>query len=466
MEVIKVLYNRIWKEQKIPEDWEVGILVPLYKKGDNKECKSYRGITLLSTMLKIYERILEKRLKVITEIQLDEAQCGFRKGRGVQDNIFTLKQLIEKYTDDDNIYVAFIDIEKAFDCVPRDWIWKCLSKRGINSKLKNAIASIYRRTRNYVRVGGMQSEEFLTKEGLRQGGVLSPTLFNIVLDDILKEIKKQTRKIQIGYKNMRIVEIAESAFADDLLVYARNVNDLQVNLSIWETALKKRNMRINAEKTKVMSIGKHDRKIVTYIDGKVIEQVEIFKYLGISIHQEGKEEAEINNRIESGIKLYYAMNKAFITKREISKKAKITVFNTIFKPILTYGSESWILNNQTKSKIQALEMRYLRAVKGVTRRDRIKNEKIREELGVEPILQSIERQKLKWFGHMTRMEEERLAKRVWLARPRHKRKRGRPRKTWDSTVEESLRKRGISWNDARRMAKNKKEWSLFIYNKK
>lgn len=132
MEVLTRLFNRIWNEQKIPEEWEIGILLPIHKKGDNRVCNNYRGITLLSVMLKTYERILEKRLQSIIEIQLEEPQSGFRKGRGIQDHIFTLKQIIEK-NPNSKIHVAFIDIEKAFDSIPRNEIWNSLRKRNVDN---------------------------------------------------------------------------------------------------------------------------------------------------------------------------------------------------------------------------------------------------------------------------------------------------------------------------------------------
>ena len=96
LELLTKLFNKIWEEEKIPKDWEVGIIIPLYKKGDSKECDSYRGITLLSTVLKVYERVLEVRLRKIIENQLEESQSGFRKGRSTQDHVFTLRQIMEK----------------------------------------------------------------------------------------------------------------------------------------------------------------------------------------------------------------------------------------------------------------------------------------------------------------------------------------------------------------------------------
>lgn len=293
--------------------------------------------------------------------------------------------------------------------------------------------------------------------------MLSPTLFNIVMDDIMKEVKEKVKRLQVGYKNMEVVTIGECAFADDLAIFAKNEKDMQFNLEIWEEALRKRNLKMNLDKTRVMKIGKNTTKMTIELNGRVIEQTDVYKYLGVKIQSDGKNEAEINERLESTMKLYHALNSKFIRRREISTGTKLTVYNTIFRPILTYGSESWILTRQQKSKLQAVEMKYLRAVKGVTRRDRIRNASIREQLKVESTLEFIDRQHLKWFGHMVRMDKDRQVKRVWQARTARKRSRGRPRRKWDDMIAETLKEREMSWREGEKIAKDRKEWACVVY---
>ena len=462
IDMLTELFNRIWKEEMIPQDWEVGIILPIHKKGNNRECTNYRGITLLSVALKVYERLLEKRLRQVTDEQLAEAQSGFRKGRGVQDHIFTLKQLIEK-TKDSRFCVAFIDLEKAFDSVSREVVWNSLKKREIGTKLLNNIMSLYKNTRNYVRTRNLQSAEFCTKEGLRQGGVLSPALFNLVMDDIIKEVEEKTKKLQVGYRKMTVVTVGECAFADDLAVFAKNEVDLQYNLEMWKGALEEKNLKLNVDKTKVMSIGKNNTAVTIRLNGMTMEQTDSYRYLGVRIHRSGKNEAELNDRIENAMKVYHALNRTLIRKKEVSTGTKMTVYKTIFRPILIYGSESWVLTQQQRNKIQAVEMKFLRGVRGVTKRDRLRSEKIREDLHIEPILESIEKQQLKWFGHIVRMDETRQVKRVWQARTARRRTRGRPTKTWDNMMAVSLRGRGLNWNEAERQAKDKKMWAKVVH---
>src|SRR3978361_427810 len=107
------------------------------------------------------------------------------------------------------------------------------------------------------------------------------------------------------------------------------------------------------------------------------------------------------------MKVYHALNRTLIRKKEVYTGTKMTVYKTIFRPILIYGSESWVLTQQQRNKIQAVEMKFLRGVRDVTKRDRLRSGKIREDLHIEPILESIEKQQLKWFGHIVRIDETR-----------------------------------------------------------
>lgn len=463
IEVLTTIYNKCWEEGKVPEDWKIGIILPIFKKGDSRDCKNYRGITLLSIISKIYEQILEKRLRKIIEGQLAEQQSGFRKGRSAQDHIFTIKQIIEKTkTKNCSTYVAFLDLEKAFDRVSQKRIWESLRQRGVKQELRKAIESLYDNNKCYVRKNNLQTEKFRIEEGLRQGGVMSPALFITVMDDVIKAITSRVKKVHIGYNKLKPIGISECAFADDVMICASKEEDLRESLIIWGDELKKRNLKMNISKTKVMVIGQNNRNLNIAVNNESIEQVDQYKYLGVTIERNGNMEQEINERISSASRLYFSLS-SFMSNKAISTKTKMIVYKTVFRPILTYGSESWILTSRLHSKIQALDMKYLRRVKGISKRDRIRNDVVRQELGVESILEVVERNQLKWFGHVIRMRDERQVKNIWKAKAAKKKKRGRPTKTWNDQITAILKKREIQWNQAENLAKNKKEWAKFVY---
>ena len=238
------ILEKAWKEKQIPQDWETGVITPIFKKGDRKDCGNYRGLTLLSTALKIYEKILVSKLNKVIKNQLSDAQSGFRNGYSAQDHIFTLQQIIRKIKDQQKeVYIVFIDIEKAFDRVQRDEIWKSINIRGINNHLIAAIKSIYNRCTNYVRMHNTKSSTFTTQDGLRQGGVLSPTLFIILMDEVLKQCDKKTKKLHVGYNKLKPSCISECMFADDIALLASNEDDLKHNLEVWNEQLQKKVLR-------------------------------------------------------------------------------------------------------------------------------------------------------------------------------------------------------------------------------
>lgn len=464
LQMLLEVFNKVWAEKRIPNDWKVGIIVPIHKKGDTRNCNNYRGITLLSAAVKTYERILERRLATTIEPTLKETQSGFRKGRSIQDHIFTIRQIIHKtLLSRSRAFFAFIDLEKAFDKVRRQTVWNILEKRKVNKQLLEAIKSVYTESLNYVACKNMKSDVFETPEGLRQGGVLSPVLFCVFMDEIMKECTPKVKKLTIGYRRLAPVEISECVFADDVVIMARSECDLQKNLVFWDEALVKYGMKINSNKTKVMMVARETEEIDIKLREEKIQQVTQYKYLGVTIENSGRQETDIEERIDKTVKTYHAIRASFIKKKEISKGTKMTIFKTIFRPILTFGSESWVLNRRLESKLQAVEMKFLRSVKGVTRMDRVRNTDIREELGTSALLEFIEERQLSWWGHLQRLGENRQVKKIWEARVRIRRDRGRPAENWENAVAKIIQRRGKSLQEARALAVDRKQWTKFVH---
>jgi hypothetical protein len=143
----------------------------------------------------------------------------------------------------------------------------------------------------------------------------------------------------------------------------------------------------------------------------------------------------------------------------------MTVHQTIFRPVLTFGSESWVMTKrQKKNRMQTIEMKYHRRALGVTKRDHKRNDDIREELGIESITTTIEKNQLKWYGHLIRMAGRRQVRRIWDARINPKRARERAPESWNGTVATVIERRGLKWREARKLAQDKRSWSGFVHN--
>ena len=199
---------------------------------------------LLEHAMKIYERVLERRLRDLAEI--GDYQYGFCPGKSTTGAVFIVRQLQEKFArKKKKLYHIFVDLEKAFDRVSRDVIAWALRRKGITEGMVEAIMALYVETKSRVRTVAGTSEEFSIEVGVHQGSVLSPLLFIIVMDEATRGSRKGTPW--------------ELAYADDLVVTAETEHDAREAFERWKDAMELRGLKVNMEKTKVMITGKHAR---------------------------------------------------------------------------------------------------------------------------------------------------------------------------------------------------------------
>ena len=148
-----------WKIDEVPKQWQT--MIPINKKGDKKKCTNYRDIFLLRFPVKVYTKCLEKRCRKIVEPQLQDTQCGFRPGRSTIDQTFALQQVFLKLSEyAQELYTCFIDLEKAYDHVPRDKLWAVLLEYDVRTQLIATIKSLYKQSEICVRVDGTKAKPF------------------------------------------------------------------------------------------------------------------------------------------------------------------------------------------------------------------------------------------------------------------------------------------------------------------
>ena len=166
----------------IPDSWKKSKLRPIFKnKGDILECNNYRGIKLMSHFMKLWERIIEARLREIVKIR--DNQFGFRPGMSTTEPVFALWQLQEKCREKKkDLHMVFVDLEKAFDRIPIDLIWWCLRKKGVPEEYVQIVQDLYRSCMTQVVTQKGETEYFPIEVGLHQDPALSPPLFIIIMD--------------------------------------------------------------------------------------------------------------------------------------------------------------------------------------------------------------------------------------------------------------------------------------------
>ena len=164
--VLKKLCQRVLNEKGMPEEWKTSAIVPIFKgKGDVMGCGAYRGVKLLEHAMKIVERVIEKRIREL--VKVDDMQFGFMPGKGTTDALFILRRMQEEFRGKEKkLYMCFVDLEKAFDRVPRKVMEWALRKKSLPEVLVKAVMSLHVGSRTKVRVGSGLSEEFGVRVGM------------------------------------------------------------------------------------------------------------------------------------------------------------------------------------------------------------------------------------------------------------------------------------------------------------
>jgi hypothetical protein len=171
----------IWNKEELPQQWKESIIVPIHKKGDKTDFKYYRGISPLSTAYKILSNILLARLTPCVNEVIGDHQCGFRRSRSTTDQIFYIRQILEKKWEyNGTVHQLFIDFKKAYDSVTGEVIYNILIEFGIPKKLVRLIKMSLNETYSKVLVGELLSDKFPIQNGLKQRDALSPLLFNLL----------------------------------------------------------------------------------------------------------------------------------------------------------------------------------------------------------------------------------------------------------------------------------------------
>ena len=167
-----------------------------------------------------------------------------------------------------------------------------------------------------------------------------------------------------------------------------------------------------------------------------MKQVEKFKYFEVAFTSAGRQDEELDTRIGKAGAVMLALHHSVVMKRELSKKAKLSLLKTVFVPILTYGHESWVMTERVRSQVQASEVRFLPRTEEATLFNKVRSSEIRQSLTIETLLHRIERSQLRWFDHVNRMPQEKLPKQALLAKANESRPVGRPRTRWTDYIED------------------------------
>ena len=332
----------------VPNDWGKAIITPIPKCSSKNPYLplSYRGISLLPCISKIYTNILNIRITFYLQNMnlLADEQNGFRCNRSCEDHVFSLTTIVQNrlYHGKDT-FVAFIDFTKAFDSVDRNLLLFKLLDYNINGNIYFAIKKLYSETHNCIRVNSMYTRWFPSLYGVRQGDCLSPTLFSIFLNDLTLMINEANLGISISGRNIGIL-----LYADDIVLLAENELNVQRQLDILNTWCNKWRLNVNSTKSEIIHFRKTRKKQTKYMfkfRNNSLAMVSKYKYLGIILDEHLTYNECATTLADSAGRALGSVISKFYSFKNIGYSTFSKLYDTTVWPILDYCSSIWSFKN-------------------------------------------------------------------------------------------------------------------------
>ena len=350
------------------------------------------------------------------------------------------------------LFICFVDFEKAFDRLKWTKLLKILKEIGIDWKDRRLIKNLYMNQTAVVRTEYGDSEPGQIGRGVRQGCLLSPLLFSIYAEMMMVEAMDDVKGgVRVGGEMLTDVK-----FADDQGMVSETEEGLQNLMNALHEKGKNYDMKINVKKTKVMRVSKDKRAppLNITIEGEVVEQVKQFRYLGALISEDGTCEAEIRVRIAMA-KDAFNKKRELLTKR-MNTSLKKKVIKTVVWSTALYGSETWTLKKTDRGRLEAFEMWCWRQMEKISWRTHTTNEDVLKLVGEKrKLLNVIWQRKKKWLGHILRGES--LVKDVLEGRFDGKKGPGKPRTALLDDIKE-----GISYQELKNQARDREGWRSWM----
>ena len=433
------LCRLIWKEERVPNDWKEGVILPIYKnKGDRRCTSSYRPITLLSVPSKIVTAIILRRIQPLILSTRRPQQAGFTPKRSTSDCILALRVLAQQRREyRQPLLAAYIDLKSAFDSIDRGVLWLLLKGIGVPSKYIAILRDLYSDTYSRVRTDGKLSAAFPTTSGVRQGCVAAPNLFNTAVDFWLSNAFAKCPNLGVDYHS----RITDLSYADDVVIFASLIDTISDTLHILGEEASPLGLSINWTKTKVQSLSDFlPPQSSINVRSEQVDMVEEFLYLGSKISSDCSSSSDVERRLSLARATFGRLSRVWRSGK-IRTATKMRLLNTCVLSVLLYGSEAWTLTTSYARRIDAFHRNCLRNILGIRWYHRRTNEEVYASAGhPSPLSVTIKKGRLRLVGHIARLDNEVPAKQILLATSRSppdgwRRPRGRPRLTWSSQIE-------------------------------
>lgn len=350
-EVLRNLFEVCEQLACIPKDWQICLVVPVYKqKGDKEDIKSYRPISVTCIIRKIFEKVVVRHINKKIEKKLTPQQGGFRNKRGTYDQIFQLHEIMNQ--GNVNSKVVFMDLATAYDCIDRRILWTLLvSKYKVKLQAVRILSALFDNNKSVVLIQGERATEICNYRGLIQGSALSPCLFNAYIDTLSCELKE---KMEYGIVCRGRV-YNHLMYADDTVLMSdssKGIQELVATAGEWS---KRYGMKFNPTKCKLIA-KKNDKRRKIKLYGRTIEAVKSEPYLGITFHRNGIHwEETFDKRIIKATNRIHWLKRKGMNATGWRIRMSLAVYKAFVRPMLEYGMGLTILPKKVMQRIQKVQ---------------------------------------------------------------------------------------------------------------
>ncbi|MEZ4977665.1 MAG: reverse transcriptase family protein [Chitinophagales bacterium] len=329
------IFNAMLKFGYVPNSFGEGIIIPLLKnKDDPNKSDNYRCITLSPVISKLFEYCL--MCKFSKYLYTSDLQFGFKPNVGCNDALFTLKNVIDYFVSKGNtVNISALDISKAFDRISQYGLYTKLIERNCPRSFIDVIKNWYSKCYGYVKWESDLSMPFPIQAGVRQGGILSPVLFAVYMDDLIKDLSCCKMGCHINGKFVGCI-----LYADDILLLSISYSAMQNMLNICNDYAFKYDLKFNVLKSQFIRIGAKWKVICNnlYLNNQVLSKVEEIKYLGVYIKQGSSFKC---SNVNTRIKFYRSFNAVYSKCKSDCPEIVVTnLLKYYCVPIITYGLEA------------------------------------------------------------------------------------------------------------------------------
>ena len=449
LKLYKELFNKIFQSGEFPQKWNTSLTRLIHKGGSTLNPSNFRGISLTSNLCKLFTSILQTRISTILEKNkiIAREQGGFRKGFRTSDHLFVLNTIIKKYINKgEKIFSCIVDLKKAFDSVWREGLKYKLKKVGFGEKLVNLISAMYEDTSTSLLHGQNMLPEIKTNKGVKQGDNLSPTLFNIYVNDFPKKLAEgQTSPVKIAGKDTNCL-----MWADDIIILSKTKEGLQQCLNNMYKYCQEWKLEINRKKTKVIVFNKTGAKIKSqfYLHTYLLENVTQHPYLGFTLAASGTLTHGTQILIDKAKKSWFTILRLLGKSKQKNINTYITLFDYIIKPIAMYACEIWGENIKTVNNIadfgnspcERFHTRVCKNILGAHRKT--SNIATLLEIGRFPISSEIQMRMVKYLFRLETLDTSGLLYSAYLEQKHNMNNNIR---NWLNTTKDILDRNGLSY---------------------